>query len=370
MPALLRAGSLKTRVIWAIVLILMCLAPLVSTEFRLSLLAKFLALAILAIGLDLIWGYGGVLSLGHGVFFGLGGYAMAMYLKLQAGGAIPDFMGWSGLSGLPWFWEPFRSFPAAIFLGIAIPAMLAFVLGWFTFRNRITGVYFTILTQALVLITVTLFVGKQEWTGGTNGITGYQTIFGFKLHAAGTTIVLYYITLIVLVLAYVFCRRIVNSRFGQVLEAARDGENRVRFLGFDPAGYKTLAFALSGALAGIAGMLFVLQVGIISPSMMGIVPSIEMVLWVALGGRGTLIGAVIGTLMLNAAKTGISEAYPEGWLFVVGGLFVTVVLFMPNGIVGVYRNVVHMVRRRGESSHVQTASEKRKIFGASGDTGR
>lgn len=363
MSALLKTGSLKMRIIWAVVLIMMCLVPLISTEFRLSLLAKFLALAILAIGLDLIWGYGGVLSLGHGVFFGLGGYAMAMYLKLQASGAtLPDFMGWSGLSGLPWFWEPFRSFPVALLLGIALPALLAFALGWFTFRNRITGVYFTILTQALVLITVTLFVGKQEWTGGTNGITGYNSIFGFTLHSAGTTIVLYYITLAVLVIAYMLCRRMVNSRFGQVLEAARDGENRVRFLGYDPAGYKTLAFAFSGALAGIAGMLFVLQVGIISPSMMGIVPSIEMVLWVALGGRGTLIGAVIGAVVLNAAKTGISEAYPEGWLFVIGGLFVTVVLFMPNGIVGVYRHVVRLLKRRGESAHVQVTREKPKVY--------
>lgn len=363
MQVLLKSGNAKMKIVWAVALLLMCLAPLISTEFRLSLLAKFLALAILAIGLDLIWGYGGVLSLGHGVFFGLGGYAMAMHLKLQASGtSLPDFMGWSGLRELPWFWEPFRSFPAAVALGILLPALLAFVLGWFTFRNRISGVYFTILTQALVLITVTLFVGKQEWTGGTNGITGFYSIFGFALHSPGTTIMLYYVTLAVLVLAYVLCRRVVNSRFGQVLEAARDGENRVRFLGYDPAGYKTLSFVLSGALAGIAGMLFVLQVGIISPSMMGIVPSIEMVLWVALGGRGTLIGAVIGAVVLNAAKTGISEAYPEGWLFVLGGLFVTVVLFMPNGLVGVYRRLARMMKRRGEVAHVPVSQEKPEVY--------
>lgn len=184
MQVLLKSGNAKMKIVWAVALLLMCLAPLISTEFRLSLLAKFLALAILAIGLDLIWGYGGVLSLGHGVFFGLGGYAMAMHLKLQASGtSLPDFMGWSGLRELPWFWEPFRSFPAAVALGILLPALLAFVLGWFTFRNRISGVYFTILTQALVLITVTLFVGKQEWTGGTNGITGFYSIFGFALHS-------------------------------------------------------------------------------------------------------------------------------------------------------------------------------------------
>lgn len=348
MPLINRLGTRGQRIAWGVVLILMSLAPLVSTEFRLSLLAKFLALAILAIGLDLIWGYGGVLSLGHGVFFGLGAYAMAMYLKLQASGsALPDFMVWNSVMELPWFWAIFRSFPAAFLLGILLPGFLAFLLGLFTFRNRITGVYFTILTQALVMIMVTLFVGKQEWTGGTNGLTGYHHIFGMELHRPSTTIILYYVTLLILVLSYVLCKRVVRSRFGQVLEAARDGENRVRFLGYDPAWYKTMAFTLSGALAGLAGMLFVLQVGIISPSMMGIVPSIEMVLWVALGGRGTLVGAMIGAVVLNAAKTGISEAYPEGWLFVMGGLFVAIVLFMPKGLVGVYHSVTGMWVRKG-----------------------
>ncbi|MEK5058108.1 urea ABC transporter permease subunit UrtC [Paenibacillus shunpengii] len=358
MPIVNKLGVRGQRIAWGIVLILMSLAPLVSTEFRLSLLAKFLAVAILAIGLDLIWGYGGVLSLGHGVFFGLGAYAMAMYLKLQASGAsLPDFMVWNSVEKLPWFWEPFRSFPIAMLLGILLPALLAFLLGFFTFKNRIAGVYFTILTQALVMIVVTLFVGKQEWTGGTNGLTGYNQIFGMQLHHPTTTIMLYYVTLVVLVLAYILCRRIVRSRFGQVLEAARDGENRVRFLGYDPAWYKTLAFTLSGALAGLAGMLYVLQVGIISPSMMGIVPSIEMVLWVALGGRGTLIGAVIGAVILNAAKTGISEAYPEGWLFVMGGLFVAIVLFMPRGLVGVYHNLSRWWRRKGGARDAKSVVE-------------
>lgn len=351
-------GSRSKRILWSAVLLLMCMAPLFTTPFRLGLLTKFLALAVLAVGLDLIWGYGGILSLGHGVFFGLGAYAMAMYLKLDASGlALPDFMGWSGVASLPWFWEPFRSFPAALILGMLLPALLALILGFFTFRNRIVGVYFTILTQALVMIVVTLFVGKQEWTGGTNGLTGYSSILGFNLNAPSTKIGLYFITLAALAGAYTLCRRIVNSRVGQVLEASRDGENRVRFLGFDPSRYKTFAFAVSGGLAGLAGMLFVLQVGIISPSMMGIVPSIEMVLWVALGGRGTLIGAIIGAVLLNAAKTGISEAYPEGWLLVLGALFVIVVVLMPKGLTGLWSKAVSSLSKRGGTVHAAVRKE-------------
>lgn len=352
-------GRTRTaRIVWAVVLVLMMMAPLFMTPFRLGLFTKFLALAILAVGLDLIWGYGGILSLGHGVFFGLGAYAMAMYLKLSiSGSSLPDFMNWSGLTSLPFFWEPFRYFPVAFLLGILIPAGLALVLGYFTFRNRIAGVYFTILTQALVMIVVTLFIGKQEWTGGTNGLTGYNGIFGFSFHDPATRIALYFITLAALVLAYLLCRYIVRSRAGQVLEASRDGENRVRFLGYDPARFKTFAFAVSGGLAGLAGMLFVLQVGIISPSMMGIVPSIEMVLWVALGGRGTLIGAIIGTLLLNAAKTGISEAYPEGWLLVLGALFIAVVVWMPGGLIGLWNKAVQILSRKGDAKHAVVRKE-------------
>lgn len=351
-------GNRFSRILWAAVLILMVMAPLFMTPFRLGLFTKFLALAILAVGLDLIWGYGGILSLGHGVFFGLGAYAMAMYLKLDASGqAIPDFMNWSGLSSLPFFWEPFRYFPIAFLLGILLPAALALILGTFTFRNRIVGVYFTILTQALVMIVVTLFVGKQEWTGGTNGLTGYNGIFGFSFHDPATKIALYFATLTALILAYLLCRYIVRSRAGQVLEASRDGENRVRFLGYDPSRFKTFAFAVSGGLAGLAGMLFVLQVGIISPSMMGIVPSIEMILWVALGGRGTLIGAVIGAVLLNTAKTGISEAYPEGWLLVLGALFVAVVVWMPNGLIGIWNKAAGMLSRKGGVKHAVVRKE-------------
>nr|WP_051587896.1 urea ABC transporter permease subunit UrtC [Paenibacillus darwinianus] len=322
-------------------------APLYLSDFRLNLLAKFLAFAIVALGLDLIWGYTGILSLGHGVFFGLGAYAMAMYLKLEAsGGKLPDFMNWSGLTSLPWFWKPFGSFGFAVAAGLLLPALLALVLGFFTFRNRIRGVYFTILTQALVIITTTLFIGQQAFTGGTNGVTGFGTLFGQSLGKAETKQILYFVTVIALFAAFVLCRYIVGSRFGRVMRAIRDGENRARFIGYNPAVYQMLVFCVSAALAGLAGMLFVLHVGIISPSMMGIVPSIEMVLWVAIGGRGTLIGAALGAILMNAAKSTFSESYPELWTMFLGLLFVIVVVFLPKGLAGLFPQI-KLRKRRG-----------------------
>ncbi|WP_168123352.1 urea ABC transporter permease subunit UrtC [Paenibacillus sp. HB172176] len=321
-------------------------APMFISDFRLNLLAKFLAFAIVALGLDLIWGYTGILSLGHGIFFGLGAYAMAMYLKLESThGKLPDFMGWSGLKELPLFWRPFESFPFALAMGILIPALLALALGYFTFRNRIRGVYFTILTQALVIITTTLIVGQQAVTGGTNGVTGYTTILGYSLGSPDTKRVLYWITAAVMLGIFVLCRYITASRFGKVLRAIRDGENRVRFIGYNPAMYQMVIFTISAGIAGLAGMLFVLHVGIISPSMLGIVPSIEMVLWVAIGGRGTLIGAALGAVAMNWAKSEFSTAYPEGWLFFMGGLFVVVVVFLPKGIAGLFHIRKEKLRR-------------------------
>lgn len=324
-------------------------APLYLSDFRLNLLAKFLAFAIVALGLDLIWGYTGILSLGHGVFFGLGAYAMAMYLKLEAsGGRLPDFMDWSGLSALPWFWRPFESLGFAVAAGMLIPALLALVLGYFTFRNRIRGVYFTILTQALVIITTTLFIGQQAYTGGTNGLTGYSTILGISLAKPETKTALYLITAAVLIGAFILCRFIVGSRFGRVLRAIRDGENRTRFIGYDPAVFQMVVFCISAALAGLAGMLFVLHVGIISPSMMGIVPSIEMVLWVAIGGRGTLIGAALGAILMNTAKSVFSESYPELWTLLLGLLFVVAVVFMPRGFAGLADWLPSRRKKEGE----------------------
>ncbi len=334
---------------YGVAVVLLLIAPMFLSDFRLNLLSKFLAFAILALGLDLLWGYTGILSLGQGVFFGLGAYSMAMYLKLEAtGGKLPDFMSWSGIDKLPAYWAPFGSFGFALAAAIALPALLAFALGWFTFRNRVRGVYFTILTQALVIIAVTLFVGQQGYTGGTNGITSFKTVLGFSLSDPNVKKALYYITAAVLIGCFVLCRWLVSTRLARVLEAIRDGENRVRFFGYDPAVFQSFAFALSGAFAGLAGVLFVFHVGIISPSMMGIVPSIEMVLWVAAGGRGTLIGAVVGTLALNGSKSLISEAYPDGWLLFLGALFIIVVVFLPRGLVGLFGTAVDFIRRRGK----------------------
>ena len=245
--------------------LLLVAAPCALSQFRLNLLGKFLTYAILALGIDLIWGYAGILSLGHGVYFGLGAYSMAMYLKLEAsGGQLPDFMSWSGLTELPWFWKPFQHAWFALPMTIILPVALSMILGFLTFRNRIKGVYFSILSQALAIIFVTLFIGQQPYTGGTNGLTSYSTIFGLPLSSPRIQLALYIITVLVLGLAFIFCRRLTGARFGRIIMAIRDGENRVRFTGYDPAVYKLMVYAISGALAGIAGALFVTQVGIIS----------------------------------------------------------------------------------------------------------
>ncbi|WP_100397833.1 urea ABC transporter permease subunit UrtC [Bacillus sp. FJAT-44742] len=319
--------------IFILLVLALLLAPLFLSDFRLNLLGRFLALAILVIGLDLLWGYTGILSLGHGIFFGLGAYIMAMYLLLEsASSSVPDFMMWSGIQELPWFWSIMENPFIAVPLAIIAPMLLAGALGLFTFRNRIRGVYFTILTQALVLVTTTLIVSQQNYTGGTNGLTGFQTVFGFSLNQASTQQAIYFITIACLVVVFFLCSKLVNSRSGKVLIAIRDGENRLRYSGYDASVFKIFVFSLSAGIAGLAGMLFVLQVGIISPTMIGIVPSIEMILWVALGGRGTLIGPVIGAIITNSASTFFSESYPDFWLFFIGAVFVLIVVFLPGGL--------------------------------------
>lgn len=322
-----------------IMLVVLLLAPLVLSDFRVSLLAKFLTFAILALSLNLIWGYAGMLSLGHGVFFGLGGYAMAMYLKLEAAnGKLPDFMFWSGLTELPFFWAPFKYAWFAIPMTFIVPAALAGTLGYLVFRSRITGVYFALITQALALIVSILFIGQQPFTGGTNGITNYATMFGFPLKNPSIQLAMYYITVAVLTVTYLICAWIISSRFGRLLVAMRDDENRVRFSGYDPAILKTLVFCISAGLAGVGGALFAPQVGIISPTMMGIVPSIEVAIWVAVGGRGVLMGAVLGALVVNGAKTGLSESFPAIWQYFLGLLFIGAVLMFPSGIMGLLRS--------------------------------
>ncbi len=310
------------------------------SEFRLGLLARFLTYGIVALGLDLIWGYTGILSLGHGVFFGLGAYCTAMYLKLEAsGGKMPDFMAWSGVDDMPFWWKPFRyawfALPASIF----IPMLLGAILGYAAFRNRIKGVFFSILSQALALVMVTLFIGQQGYTGGTNGMTNFKTFLGLDLNSDHVGHILYWVTAVILIAVYFGCRALVNSKVGKILVAIRDGENRARFIGYDPVAYQTFVYSLSAALAGLAGMLFVMQEGLITPTKMDILPSIEMVLWVAIGGRGTLFGAVLGAIVVNSGANLLSEQYPETWSYMLGACFVAVVLFMPQGIVGLVKGV-------------------------------
>ncbi|GAB2567131.1 urea ABC transporter permease subunit UrtC [Gracilibacillus alcaliphilus] len=334
--------------------ILLILLPFVLSDFRVNLLGRYLAFAILVIGLDLLWGYMGVLSLGHGIFFGLGAYIMGIHLKMEASsGGLPDFMMWSGMTELPWFWTVLQHPVIAILAGIIVPMIIAVILGFFTFRNRIQDVYFTILTQALVMVTVTLLISRQDVTGGTNGLTGFSTIFGFSLSDPATQRVIYYVTLGCLVIILLICSRLINSLFGKALIAIRDGENRLRFSGYDTSMFKVLVFTISAGIAGLAGMLFVMQVGIISPTQIGIIPSIEMILWVAIGGRGTLIGPVIGAILTNSAKTFFSESYPDIWLYFLGAVFVIVVIFLPGGLMSLGKKL----KRRNSNEKGQTNSK-------------
>lgn len=330
---------------FAVTVFIVALLPLFLSPFRLNLVGKYISYAIVALCIDLIWGYTGILSLGHGVFFGLGGYAMGMYLKLAASGtSLPDFMTWSGRTTLPWFWNLFRNPASAVFLIMAIPTALAFLLGLLTFTNRIKGVYFSILSQALALVFATLFIGLQQYTGGTNGLTDFSTIFGAAISGMKTRRTLYYAALLILVCVYLLFRAILKSKCGRVLVAIRDGENRTRFSGYHVANYKTFVYCLSALFTGVAGALFVPFSGIISPTEMSISNSIDMAIWVAVGGRGTLAGAVVGAFLVNLAKTLVSENFPQIWSYFIGGLFVIIVLFLPRGLAGVVSDISVKIR--------------------------
>jgi urea transport system permease protein len=319
-----------------VLLVAAACAPLYLPPYELSLLGRFLAFAVLALGISLIWGTGGILSLGQGVFFGLGGYAIAMHLKLAGvdAGSVPDFMQWSGLDTLPWWWSAFRSPAVALGAVVVIPAAAAALLAYFVFRRRITGSYFAIITQALTLAATTFIISQQQFTGGFNGLTGFTSAFGFTLGDPSTQFGLYWITLAILTLAYLATSALRASSFGKVLLAVRDGENRVRFLGYNPLPFKVLAFVFAAVLAGISGALVTLDLGVISPAMFGVVPSIEMVIWVAVGGRNSLLGAILGTLVVNFGKDWVSSAFPDAWLYVVGAVFVLVVTVAPQGLAG------------------------------------
>ena len=331
---------------FAAIMMIVALLPLFLSPFRVSLVGKYITYAIVALSLDLIWGHTGILSLGHGVFFGLGGYGFGMYLKLVASGSsLPDFMSWSGRTSLPWFWDFYKTPSTTIFMVIMVPALLAFLLGLLTFTNRIKGVYFSILSQALALVFVTLFVGLQEYTGGTNGITDFTTLFGLPIAGKTTKYIWYYVALAILILTYALFSWVMRTRCGKVLVAIRDGENRTRFSGYQVANYKTFVYSLSAVFTGIAGALFVPFSGIISPSEMSISNSIDMAIWVAVGGRGNLIGAVLGAFLVNITKTLISENFPEIWSYFIGAIFVLVVLFLPRGVMGICVDVKNLIKK-------------------------
>lgn len=331
-----RLRLIEISVIVALVIIMAIILPSVIPAFRLRLVGRFLSLAIVALGIDLIWGYTGLLSLGHGIFFALGGYALAMHLKLQIpDGQIPDFFTLYGVQKLPWIWQPFYSFPITLLALIIVPGIVAGLISYLVFRNRIKGVYFSILTQAALLVFYNFFNGQQKLINGTNGLkTDSSKIFDLVVSSATVQRTFYIVTVLVLVLIYLLCRWLTTGRFGRLLMAIRDDETRVRFSGYNPTGYKVLVFAISGAIAGIAGALYTVQTGIITPSIMQVAFSIEMVIWVAVGGRGTLIGAIIGTMLVRLAQTFLSESFPEIWLFFQGALFLIVVTVLPDGIVG------------------------------------
>ena len=351
-----RLASLESRRGWQVFLILLVLtivlvpvlnlalppeSPFHVPTYMLSLLGKYLCFALLALSLDLIWGYAGALSLGHGAFFALGGYCMGMYLMRQIGTRgvygnpdLPDFMVFLNWTELPWYWWGFDHFWFAALMVMAVPALLAYVLGWLAFRSRITGVYFSIITQAMVFALMLAFFRNEMGFGGNNGLTDFKEILGFNIQAQGTRIGLYVASAVVLALGYLISRFIVTSKLGRVLMAIRDAESRVRFLGYSVTNAKLFVFTVSAILAGIAGALYVPQVGIINPSEMSPGNSIEIAVWVAVGGRGTLFGAIIGAFTVNGAKSFFTGAAPEFWLFFLGALFIVCTLFLPQGIVG------------------------------------
>ena len=329
-------------ILWVVIVAAIVAAPSVLPVFRLNLLGRFLSLAIVALGIDLIWGFTGLLSLGQGIFFALGGYVAAMYLQLNSSGdlpnGIPEFFSLYGVNRLPAFWEPFHS-PLFTLVAIwLVPAVLAAVLGNLVFRNRIKGVYFSILTQAALLVFFNFFNGQQKLINGTNGLkTDVTQLFGQMVGSPEMQRGFFWLTSVVVILAWLFLRWVVRGRFGDVLIAIRDDEPRLRFAGYNPTLFKTIVFAIAGGLAGIGGALYTVQSGIVSPQYMTVPFSIEMVIWVAVGGRGTLVGAILGAVVINYAKSLVSEALPQSWLFIQGGLFILVVTALPEGVIGWFR---------------------------------
>jgi urea transport system permease protein len=335
---------------------IMVVLPMTLDLFRLNLVGKYLTYAFAAVSLVLLWGYGGILSLGQGIFFGLGGYGMAMFLKLEASSAentsiqstpgIPDFMDWNQITSLPWFWEPFHSLTFTIIAILVLPAVFAYIIGAAMFKRRVGGVYFAIITQVIAVILTVLIVGQQGFTGGINGITDLRTMNGWDITSDSAKYIFYFVNCILLLTVITASRFILTSKFGSLLLAIRDKEDRVRFSGYDVSNFKIFIFCFAAMVSAIGGAMFTLQVGFMSPSFVGIVPSIEMVIFAAVGGRMSLIGVVYGTLLINFGKTIFSESFPELWLFLMGGLFIAVVMFFPNGLAGLWQDYGYHLTNR------------------------
>lgn len=329
-------------------------SALYVSTYTVTLLGKYLAFALLALALDLVWGYIGILSLGHGAFFALGGYAMGMYLMRQIGDRgvygnpdLPDFMVFMNLKELPWFWYGFDNPLFSLIMIMLVPGILAFVFGYLAFRSRVTGVYLSIITQAMTYALMLAFFRNDMGFGGNNGLTDFKDILGFDLQADGTRIALLIISFLALFAGYLIARFIINSRLGRVCIAIRDAESRTRFIGYKVEQYKLFIFIVSAAMAGVAGALYVPQVGIINPNVFSPLFSIELVIWVAIGGRGTLYGAIVGAFIVNYASTYFTSALPEVWLYALGGLFVVVTLFLPKGVVGLISKI-NLKKDKGE----------------------
>ena len=341
-------------------LLLFVVFPLGLDTFRLNLVGKYLTYAFVAIGLVMLWGHAGILSLGQGVFFGLGGYMMAMFLKLEASDpistkiqstpGIPDFMDWNQLTALPWWWTPFKSLPFALAAVVIVPMLLAFIISYAMFKRRVGGVYFAIITQAVALVLTVLIIGQQGYTGGVNGITDLKTLLGWDIRTDGAKLILYYVSAALLIACVLLCRWIQSSKLGTLLLAMRDKEDRVRFSGYDVAMFKVFAFCLAAGISAIGGALFTLQVGFMSPSFVGIVPSIEMVIFAAVGGRMSLVGAIYGALIVNFGKTYFSESAPDLWLFLMAALFIGVTMAFPDGLAGLWEQKIKpwWARRQAE----------------------
>jgi len=361
-----RDGAISLAILAALIFVVM---PLAFDIFRLNLIGKYLTYAFVAIGLVLCWGYGGILSLGQGIFFGLGGYCMAMFLKLEASDpvstkiqstpGIPDFMDWNQITELPWFWQPFHSLPLTLILVIVVPGLFAYFIGAAMFKRRVSGVYFSIITQAIASILTILIIGQQGYTGGVNGITDLRTLLGWDIRTDSAKYVLYYLNGALLISCILVGRAIITSKLGKLLLAMRDREDRVRFSGYDVSSFKIFVFCVGAMMSAIGGAMFTLQVGFMSPSFVGIVPSIEMVIFTAVGGRMSLIGAVYGALLVNFGKTYFSESFPTLWLVFMGALFIGVVMGFPNGLAGLYSSHIkpRLARRAGRKVPQQPAAE-------------